>query len=130
MGADHTAGNTPRLQVKHHEKEGQVGHSKNAQHGVALLDALGLCMMLGAAVKDISLIVDLVNARFGTAFSVDEAKAVAAKTMDDEWAFNRQAGLGPAADRVAEFFYLEKNPDSNAVFDFTPEDFLEITGGK
>lgn len=127
MGGDHTAGNTPRLQVEHHKKDGQAVNSKNAQFGVALFDSLGLCIMLAGAVKDASLIVALVNARFGASFSLDDAKAVAAKTLADEREFNQRAGLGPAADRVAEFFYEERNPDSGAVFDFTPEDLAVAT---
>lgn len=130
MGGDHTAGNTPRLQVEHHKKGGQVTNSKNAQAGSMVLDALGMCIMIGGAVKDISLLVDLLNARFGTAFTADAMRAIAAETLEMEHDFNRKAGLGPATDRVAEFFYEEKNPDSGAVYDFTEDDFREITGGK
>ncbi|MDR2056452.1 MAG: aldehyde ferredoxin oxidoreductase [Desulfovibrio sp.] len=130
MGADHTAGNTTRLQVKQTEKQGQVGNAKKAQAGIMLLDSLGLCIMLGAAVKDMSLIIGLVNARFGTSFTLAEAETLAARALDDERSFNRKAGLGPPSDRVAEFFYLEKNPDSGGIYDFTPEDFLELTGGR
>jgi aldehyde:ferredoxin oxidoreductase len=126
MGGDHTAGNTARLQVKQHEKEGQVAHSKNAQAGAMLFDALGLCVMLAAAVRDPALVVALVNARFGTRFTVEEARALAAETFRHEREFNRRAGIGPEADRIAEFFYEEQNPDSGAVFDFTPEDFAEL----
>lgn len=129
MGADHTAGNTPRAQIRHNGKEGQVKLSKNAQAGAVLYDALGLCVMLAGAIKDPALFIGLVNARFGTAFTLDDAKAIAAQTLETERAFNRKAGLGPGSDMVAEFFYEETNPDSQSVFDFSPEDLAEITGG-
>jgi len=51
QGADHTAGNTPRLPVKQHEKEGQVEHSKSAQQGAMFMDAMGLCLMFRGGVK-------------------------------------------------------------------------------
>ena len=129
MGADHTAGNTPRAQVQQNSKEGQVELSKNAQAGATLYDALGLCVMLGGAIKDPTMFIHLVNARFGTSFTLENAKAIAAQTLHTERAFNHKAGLGPSSDRVAEFFYEEINPDSQSVFDFSPDDLADITGG-
>ncbi len=128
MGADHTAGNTPRLQVKHSDKAGQVANSKGAQSGATMHDILGLCVMLGGAVKDQSLIIGMVNARYGTSFTLDEAKALAEATLAVEREFNRKAGLGPNTDKLAEFFYEEKNPDCDAVFDVTQDELKEITG--
>ncbi len=126
MGGDHTAGNTPRMQVKHHEKEGQVANSNAAQHAAIFFDSLGLCIMLGAAVKDASLITNLINARFGTHITLEATKAFASATLELERDFNRRAGLGAEADRVAEFFYEESNPDSGAIFDFTPEELTTV----
>ena len=126
QGADHTAGNTPRLQIKQHEKEGQVAHSRNAQQGVALLDALGICMMLGGAVKDMNLIISLINARFGTSFTLDEASMLALSTLAAEREFNVQAGITQAHNRAPEFFYEEMNPDSKSIFDFTEEELAAL----
>lgn len=129
MGADHTAGNTPRAQIRHNDKTGQVELSANAQAGAALYDALGLCVMLMGAIKDPALFMDLVNARFGTAFTLEEARLMAARTLEQERAFNRNAGLGESADRIAEFFYVEENPDSRSIFDLTHADLTPITRG-
>jgi len=126
QGADHTAGNTPRLPVKHHEKEGQVENSQNAQKSATFMDAMGLCMMLGGAVKDHNLIISLINARFGTAFTLDEARAIAWETLQTEWDFNEKAGVSKAHDRLAEFFYEEMNPDSKSIFDLSDEDLARI----
>ncbi len=125
MGADHTAGNTPRAQVEQHKKQGQVILSKKAQAAASLFDALGLCIMLGGAVKDPAIYTNLINARFGTFFTLDEAKTIAGTTLEIERNFNIQAGLGAGSDRIAEFFYEQVNPDSNSVFDFTDSELAE-----
>ncbi|MCL1985525.1 MAG: aldehyde ferredoxin oxidoreductase [Betaproteobacteria bacterium] len=128
QGGDHTAGNTPRLQIKQHEKEGQVGHSRNAQQGMAFIDSLGICMMLGGAIKDQNILLSLINARFGSSFTLDEAKKIAMETLAVERKFNAEAGISTVHDRAPEFFYEEVNPDSNSVFDFTVEELASVHG--
>jgi len=126
QGADHTAGNTARMPAKHHEKEGQADNSRAMQHFIALVDSLGICVMVSGAIKDMNMILSLINARFGTSFTLDEAKTLAAATLAAEREFNAKAGITAAHDRLPEFFYEEMNPDSRSVFDLTDEE-LEKT---
>lgn len=117
MGADHTAGNTARANVRHHLKEGQVRASRGAQAGATLMDSLGLCIMLGAGLKDRNILAGLVSDRFGRETSLEELQAVAGETLAIEKEFNRRAGITEAHDRLPEFFYDEVNPACEAVFD-------------
>ena len=126
QGADHTAGNTVRAAVKHHLKDGQVDCSKNTQTAFTLMDSLGLCLMLGAAVKDLNLILDLVAARYGIRADLDELKAQARKTILLEREFNLRAGISPAQDHLPEFFQEEINPSVQGVFDIGSEELQEV----
>lgn len=122
MGADHTAGTTVRAKVRHTEKEGQVRASRDAQLGVTVLDSLGLCMMLGMALKDRSILAGLVSDRFGRETTLEELAGIAGETLSLEREFNRRAGITGAQDRLPEFFYDEVNPASGSVFDISGEE--------
>lgn len=122
MGADHTAGNTIRSGLKHHLKDGQVNASLNGQVGAYVMDLLGLCLMVGAAVKDMNLIAGLVSARLGREIKKEDLLAFARESLEIEKAFNRKAGFTEAHDRLPEHFYEEPNPASGCVFDITDED--------
>ncbi|MHB8916735.1 MAG: aldehyde ferredoxin oxidoreductase C-terminal domain-containing protein [Desulfocucumaceae bacterium] len=122
MGADHTAGNTARANVRHNQKEGQVEVSRGGQLGAALFDYLGVCLMLGTALKDRGILAGLVSDRFGRETTLDELMAVAGETLSLEREFNRRAGITGVHDRLPEFFYDEVNPASGTVFDITDED--------
>jgi len=122
MGADHTAGNTVRLNIRHGQREGQVRASRDAQLGSALMDCLGLCVMLGTALKDRGLLAELVSSRFGRDITLEVLLEVARETLRIERAFNGGAGLTAVHDRLPEFFYHEINPVSGSVFDINRED--------
>ena len=108
------------------DKDEQVDCSKNTQTGFTLMDSLGLCLMLGAAVKDLNLILDLVAARYGIRPDLDELKAQARKTILLEREFNLRAGIGPAHDQLPEFFQEEINPSMQGVFDISAEEMQEV----
>ncbi len=126
MGADHTAGNTPRAKLKHHLKEGQVDASRNSQLGVTMIDALGLCMMTGPVLADRQILADLLNARFGWDLTVKDLEQMTRDTLNLEKEFNRNAGFTKAHDRLPEHFYEEENPATGTVFDLTEEDLSEL----
>ncbi|MBS4021315.1 MAG: aldehyde ferredoxin oxidoreductase [Dethiobacter sp.] len=126
MGADHTAGNTPRANVKHHLKEGQVAVSRNAQLGVTLVDALGLCMMVGPGLPDRAILADLINARFGWNLTLEDLEKICRDTLNLEKEFNSKAGFTKAHDRLPEHFYEEENPATGTVFDLYEEDLSEL----
>ena len=125
MGADHTAGNVARANVKHHEKDGQVTLSRNAQQGMAMIDALGMCMMVGPALKDRTLLAELINARFGWQLTLQDLTAMASQTLAAEKEFNRRAGFTDVHDRLPEHFYYEVNPSTGSVYDIFPEDMKD-----
>jgi len=122
MGADHTAGNTVRQKLRHSLKEGQVRASMNAQMGSALMDCLGLCVMLGAALKDRGLLAELVACRFGSQITLEDLQEVARETLEIEKEFNKRAGITAPLDRLPEFFYQETNPVTGSVFDISREE--------
>ncbi len=122
MGADHTAGNTVRANVRHDLKEGQVGVSMASQAGATLMDSLGLCLMLGTCLKDREILAGLVSDRFGWDVTLEDFTGVAMETLAMEREFNRRAGITEARDRLPEFFYQEINPACGAVFDIFDED--------
>lgn len=125
MGADHTAGNTIRANVKPHLKDKQVETSLEAQVGATFMDYVGICLMVGAAVKDRNLIAELVSAKIGIRVTASELLEIARETLQIEKDFNKRAGFSKAHDRLPDYFYEEPNPSSNCVFDIYDDD-LEV----
>lgn len=128
MGADHTAGNLARAAMKHHLKDGQVKASRQAQLGISIVDSLGFCMMVGPAVKERRIFVELINAYYGWEFTEEDLLAIGAANLAAEADFNRRAGFTAQHDRLPEHFYHEPNPATGTVFDICPEDLLEGAG--
>ncbi len=127
MGADHTAGQTLRADVEHTKPEGQVEASKNAQINNTLHDSIGTCYFVGGAIKGkIELLASLITAMTGNEYTIDTLKNIAKDTLLREKAFNKNAGLTSAYDRLAEFFYEEENPDVSTVFDVKDEDIKKV----
>lgn len=126
QGADHTAGNTVRLPLKQHLNEGQVEGSRNAQRHVAVIDSLGVCMMLGAAAGDLSGIVQMVEAHWGSKISLENFRALGRETLRVEQDFNIRAGLTSVDDQLPEFMRTETNPDSATAFDMSTAEMQEV----
>jgi aldehyde:ferredoxin oxidoreductase len=128
MGADHTAGNTIRAQVEHTNPEPQAELSGKAQILSALADSLGFCLFLmpalGAHLDKVS---ELLGYYSGLKVTPEELLESAGLTLQIERAFNRNAGLGPAHDRLPEFMTEEPLPVIDSVFDVSPEDLKKIT---
>jgi aldehyde:ferredoxin oxidoreductase len=122
MGADHTAGNVVRANLKHHLKDQQVPTSQGSQLGMSMIDGLGFCMMIAPALKDRTLLADMVNAYHGWRLTLADLEAVARDTLLLEKKFNTQAGLTLAHDRLPEHFYQEENPASKSRFDIDDAD--------
>lgn len=136
MGADHTAGYSVTaniLKVGGHvdplKKEGQIELSRNLQIATAGLDSAGLCIFVAFAVLDqepmTQAIVDMINAKYGSDWSVgdwlDSGKAV----LKTEKAFNKAAGFTNKNDRLPEFFDEPVAPH-NATWDFTDEELDSV----
>jgi aldehyde:ferredoxin oxidoreductase len=133
MGADHTAGYAVTanvLNVGGHvdplRKEGQVELSRNLQIATAAVDSTGMCIFIAFPGLDIpeclGALVDMINARFGTALDMTDVIGMGKRILKTEHEFNIAAGFNNAHDRLPEFFADEALPPHNVVWDFTPEE--------
>ncbi|RQD68429.1 MAG: aldehyde ferredoxin oxidoreductase [Tindallia sp. MSAO_Bac2] len=127
MGADHTAGQTLRAPVEHTRAEGQVEASRNAQITNAIYDITGTCFFLGAGInKKLEWLSDLATAVFGEECKLEDLYAIAGETLQREKDFNYNAGFSDANNQLPEFFYFERNPDTDTVFDVNQEEMKMI----
>jgi len=128
MGSDHTAGyataaNILRVggYVDPLSSEGQVPLSRDLQVATAFVDSTGLCLFTAFALLDmpeaLQAVCDLVAAKEGVSFTVQDAVDYGRKVLVQERAFNRAAGFGPADDRLPEYMMTEPLPPHNTVFD-------------
>ncbi len=119
QGADHTAGNLPRLKTREMDPAAVISQSLTAQTAAAATDSLGLCIF-GRSVTDVStqFLADAVNAAHGTSLGKDFFEALGRETLRLEYEFNRQAGFGEKDDELPAFFYEEPVPPTNHVARF------------
>jgi len=133
MGADHTAGYATATNVLKVggfvdplKAEGQVELSRNLQVATAFLDSTGLCLFTAFALLDMSealqAVADLIAARTGRDFTVDDAVRYGQEVLRVERAFNAAAGFTAAHDRLPEFMKEEALPPHNTVFDVRDEE--------
>lgn len=136
MGADHTAGYAVTANilkvggyVDPLQKEGQIELSRNLQIATAALDSAGLCIFVAFAVLDYEpvshAIIDMVNAQYGTDWSVDDWFDLGRSVLRTEKTFNEAAGLTNKDDRLPEFL-SEPVPPHNAVWDFTDKELDQV----
>ncbi|MGC7846929.1 aldehyde ferredoxin oxidoreductase family protein [Desulforudis sp. 1088] len=137
MGADHTSGYAVAAnilgvggKVDPLKPEGQVELSRNLQVATAYVDATGLCLFTAFALLDIpdSLVAtaDLIAARYGVQFTVDDAVKLGQQILTWERAFNKAAGFNEAEDRLPDFFKTEPLPPHNTVFDVPDAELDEV----
>jgi len=123
MGGDHTAGNAfgARDKVDPLGKENQVELSKGLQVDCAIVDLLGICLFARTPVAaDMGLVAELINNLLGLELNKDDIYDLARETLRLEEEFNQKAGL--IERRLPEFFYKEKLPPHNTVFDVSQEE--------
>jgi aldehyde:ferredoxin oxidoreductase len=133
QGADHTMGYTIATNILNVggkvdplTKDGQVELSRNLQIATAAIDSTGMCLFIAFAALDnkecLPALIDLINARFDLSLSGDDVINLGKYILKTEKAFNTAAGFTAVDDRLPEFFYTEKLPPHNVVFDFTGEE--------
>ena len=134
MGADHTAGYAIAPEIlgvggkvdPRDPKKAEL--SRNLQLATAALDATGYCLFIAFAILDIPEglvgVVDSLNGVLGTSLTVNDVPVIGKQIIDTELAFNKAAGFTSAHDRLPEFFYEEKLPPSNEVFN-VPDDEID-----
>jgi aldehyde:ferredoxin oxidoreductase len=123
QGADHTAGNLPRLKTREMDLASMIEQSLVAQTNTAASDSLGLCIF-GRSVTEpnIEFIVNAINAACGTTLTQDFFPALGRETLRLEHEFNRRAGFTEKDDELPEFFYTEALPPTNHVARFHGRD--------
>ena len=119
QGADHTAGNVPRMQTNDKALDEIVDASMEAQVLSAAADSLGLCIF-GRSVTNTNLdmIAEAINNAVGTSYRADFFEALGRETLKLEDQFNREAGFSVDDDELPDFFYREALPPSDNVARF------------
>ncbi|MFX0090141.1 MAG: aldehyde ferredoxin oxidoreductase C-terminal domain-containing protein [Candidatus Hodarchaeota archaeon] len=132
MGADHTAGYTIAPEILNvggkpdprDPKKGEL--SRTFQAATAGIDQSGYCLFVAFAILDISTGWEGLEESLAGFLGVEKHEIVA-EGMDilkTEREFNQKAGFTNLDDRLPEFFYEEKLPPHNVVFD-VPDDELD-----
>jgi aldehyde:ferredoxin oxidoreductase len=119
QGADHTAGNLPRLKTREMDTESLLKQSLTIQTSAAATDSLGLCIF-GRSVTEpnTEFLANALNAAHGTSYSKDFFEALGRDTLRLEKEFNRRAGFTAKDDELPAFFYQEPLPPTNHVARF------------
>jgi aldehyde:ferredoxin oxidoreductase len=119
QGADHTAGNLPRLKTREMDAEAIISQSLAHQARVAANDSLGLCIFgMSVTNPNTEFLTTAINAAHGTSLTGEFFEALGRDTLRLEWEFNRQAGFTEKDDELPEFFYSEPLPPTNHVARF------------
>lgn len=114
QGADHTAGNVPRMQTIDKSTDEIVDASMEAQVLMAAADSIGFCIF-GRSVTNTNLdmIATAVNNAVGTDLDASFFEKLGRETLRLEDEFNRAAGFTTDDDELPAFFYEEPLPPSN-----------------
>jgi aldehyde:ferredoxin oxidoreductase len=119
QGADHTAGNLPRLKTREMDLPAIIEQSLLQQARVAASDSLGLCIFGGSVtIPQVEFMTNALNAAHGTSLTKDFFEALGRETLRLEAEFNRQAGFTAKDDELPAFFYSEPLPPTNHVARF------------
>jgi aldehyde:ferredoxin oxidoreductase len=123
MGGDHTAGLTIFAPIDHHQAEGQIRASRDAQITRAAYDALGLCVfLLGSTGSRPELLTGMLNAAYGLDLGPGYIAALGRRVIELERGFNDGVGLTAASDCLPAFFYSEPLAPHGNVFDISHEE--------
>jgi aldehyde:ferredoxin oxidoreductase len=123
QGADHTAGNLPRLKTRDMQAPAIVEQSAAHQARIAANDSLGLCIFgMSVTTPNVEFITNAINAAHGTSLTPAFFDSLGRQTLKLEHEFNRQAGFTAKDDELPEFFYTEALPPTNHVARFHAAD--------
>src|SRR5438876_27928 len=123
QGADHTAGNLPRLKTREMDTAAIIEQSLAHQARVAANDSLGLCIFgMSVTNPNTEFITNAINAAHGTSLTPEFFEALGRETLRLEYEFNRRAGFTEKDDELPEFFYTEALPPTNHVARFHGSD--------
>ncbi len=127
QGADHTAGNLPRLKTREMDLESLVSQSLLHQTRVAANDSLGFCIFgMTVTNPNTEWLTSAINAAHGTTLTPDFFEALGRDALRLEKEFNRQAGFTEKDDELPAFFYTEALPPTNHVARFHGPDVHQM----
>ena len=127
QGADHTAGNLPRLKTREMDLESLVSQSLLHQTRVAANDSLGLCIFgMSVTNPNTEFLTNAINAAHGTTLTPAFFEALGRDALRLEKEFNRQAGFTEKDDELPAFFYTEALPPTNHVARFHGADVHQM----
>jgi aldehyde:ferredoxin oxidoreductase len=119
QGADHTAGNLPRLKTREMDLASIKEQSLAHQARVAANDSLGLCIFgMSVTNPNVQFLTDAINAAHGTSLTPAFFEDLGRAALKLEWEFNKQAGFTAKDDELPAFFYAEPLPPTNHVARF------------
>src|SRR5947207_796548 len=119
QGADHTAGNLPRLKAREMELPAIIEQSLAHQARIAANDSLGLCIFgMSVTNPNTEFIANAINAAHGTSLTKDFLEPLGRATLRMEHEFNKRAGFTAKDDELPAFFYEEPLPPTNLVARF------------
>jgi aldehyde:ferredoxin oxidoreductase len=119
QGADHTAGNLPRLKTREMDLAAIKEQSLAHQARVAANDSLGLCIFgMSVTNPNTQFLTDAINAAHGTSLTPAFFEALGREALKLEWEFNKRAGFTAKDDELPAFFYEEPLPPTNHVARF------------
>jgi len=108
QGADHTAGNVPRMESFNKELPELMNASLASQIASAAVDSLGMCIF-GRSVTNpnVDFLANAVNDAVGTNLDPTFFQQLGRETLQLERQFNLAAGFTEADDELPAFFYEE-----------------------
>ena len=127
QGADHTAGNVPRMETADKSMDEIAAASHAAQVQAAAADSLGLCIF-GRTVtaSELDRVTDAINAAVGSELNPSFFDELGRDTLRLEREFNQAAGFTQADDELPGFFYNEPLEPSNRVARFRAREVNEF----
>ncbi|MGB0389092.1 MAG: aldehyde ferredoxin oxidoreductase C-terminal domain-containing protein [Ardenticatenaceae bacterium] len=127
QGADHTAGNVPRVKSSDKELNELMDLSLDAQIVAAATDSIGLCIF-GRSVtnSNTDFLANAVNKAVGSHVEQSFFLELGRETLKYEAAFNKAAGFTVADDNLPAFFYNEPLAPTNNVARFHADQVQDI----
>ena len=130
QGADHTAGNLPRLKTREMDIAQIIEQSLAHQARIAANDSLGLCIFgMSVTNPNTEFLANAINAAHGTNLTKDFFEPLGREALRLEWEFNKQAGFTEKDDELPNFFYEEPLPPTNHVARFHASDVHGMYAG-
>ena len=127
QGADHTAGNVPRMESFDKDLPELMDASLASQISSAAVDSLGICIF-GRSVTNpnVDFLANAINDAIGTRLEPNFFHQIGRETLRLERAFNLAAGFTEAEDELPAFFYDEPLAPSNRTARFRGSEVFDI----